>query len=469
MFIRELIIRNLKLLKELKLSFNRSDGGPRMWTVIIGENGTGKTSILQAIAMAAAGQLQVNNLASKVVGHLRDRRCDDPMEVQAEFSFADIALRDPRLFPDLDGPPSAQLRLQSQVRLETNERSLRGAAAYAAGSGTGKTWSAETGGTRTWGTGTWGTGTWGGPKNPLDSARAANLPLWFVAGYGVARGLPDAGRVPTLDQPSIERMAPLFPESSPLTSTAFANYFAGQADRAQTYARVLRDALFSATELLPLLRGVELRGQGGVRSAGDLQERNRFIQVVGSSTIKVPGNALSHGYASTIAWIADLVGHVLLESGGDLQPHEMHGLVLIDEIDLYLHPTWQVVLIQALRKTFPGLQFVVTTHSPLVLAGLGADPGEIIRLGIDEKTGNVEQIPTDADPRTMTGTEIYRRFFGIDDIYPDPAGAALRDYRYLAANPYRSDRDEQEMRRLLAILQEKQIDPAFEPLPRASS
>ena len=45
-----------------------------MWTVIIGENGTAKTSILQAIALTAAGQLHVNGLAQPVIGHLRDRR-----------------------------------------------------------------------------------------------------------------------------------------------------------------------------------------------------------------------------------------------------------------------------------------------------------------------------------------------------------------------------------------------------------
>lgn len=48
----------------------------------------------------------------------------------------------------------------------------------------------------------------------------------------------------------------------------------------------------------------------------------------------------------------------------------MEGLVLIDELDLHLHPVWQQGLIAGLKHTFPRLQFVATTHSPLLLSGL---------------------------------------------------------------------------------------------------
>lgn len=449
MYIRELSIKNLKLLKELHLSFVRTDGSLRHWTVIIGDNGTGKTSILQAIAMAAAGQLQVNNLASKVVGQLRDRRSELPMQVSATFSFSESALRTQTYFPDLQTEPSADLRLVSTVSLSATERSVRGESFYASAP------EVAFGEVRSQG-------------GPLDSARAVNTPYWFVAGYGVARVLPQSGSVPTLDMPSIERLAPLFPDAPPLTSTAFANYFSSIGEdsaRARSFAGTLRDALFSAEKLLPRLRDLELRGAGGVRTAGDLQERNRFLQNVGKTSIKVPANALSHGYSSTIAWIADLVGHILLEAKEDIPPAEMCGLVLIDEVDLYLHPSWQAVLIHALRATFPRLQFIVTTHSPLVLASVEA-LDEIIRLDTDRETGDVVSGPVHDDPRLMTGTETYRAFFGIDDIYPVPAGRRLRDYRYLAGNPYRSDSDEQNLKELEAALRKDGIDPDFTPVPR---
>jgi hypothetical protein len=195
-------------------------------------------------------------------------------------------------------------------------------------------------------------------------------------------------------------------------------------------------------------------------------EGNRFSQRIGSQKLTVPATALSHGYQSTIAWIADLVGHIILEAGEPIDPEEMQGLVLIDEIDLYLHPTWQVALVSALRETFLQIQFIATTHSPLVLAGM--HPTEIVRLRFADN-GDVERAPIGADARVMTGTEIYREYFGIEDIIPDEAGQKLRDYRYLAANPYRSVQEDHDVMRLRDELKQAGIDPAFDPVPRSAS
>jgi len=54
-------------------------------------------------------------------------------------------------------------------------------------------------------------------------------------------------------------------------------------------------------------------------------------------------------------------------------PLQGQGIVIIDEIDLHLHPQWQRRIIPQLRKTFPNIQFIVTTHSPLVLESLDLD------------------------------------------------------------------------------------------------
>ena len=65
---------------------------------------------------------------------------------------------------------------------------------------------------------------------------------------------------------------------------------------------------------------------------------------------------------------------------------EFDGVIMIDEIDLHLHPTWQAKLIDTLRILFPVAQFIVTTHSPSILQTL--NPEEIIPLGMEED-GNV--------------------------------------------------------------------------------
>lgn len=455
-------IEHLKLFENFELSFIRPDQKLYEWTVLIGENGTGKTSILQAIAMAAAGQLQVNTLASRLVSQLRDRRSDAPMKATAVFRFSDLPEGAKRPHPGIveaNGADSILTRFQpeflmSEVSLAGDETSLRGYSTY--------------------------TTLGDAVKNPLDSARAKNVPLWFVAGYGVGRQLPDASDRPLLNQPSIERMMPLFHQGQALTSTAFINYFRGerdpgeqrdasQPDKALMYSRMLKRALFTVDSLLPAIRDLELRGHGGVRKAGDLQERDRFRQRVTNNEaddLKLPLNALSHGYQSTIAWIADLIGHIVLEAKNELNLEDLRGLVLIDELDLFLHPTWQVILVHALRTTFPKMQFVATTHSPLVLAGLRPDRDQIVRLQVDSSSGNIVRVPVEADPRTLTGTELLQTYFSIDDIHPDEAGRALRDYRYLAANPYRSSTDDSRLAALRAYLASVDIDPHFDPVPR---
>jgi hypothetical protein len=438
-FIRHLRIQKLKLLRDFELSFVDADGKPRMWTVLIGENGTGKTSILQAIAMAAAGRLQVNTLAELVTPHLRDRRQRDSATIEARFGFLKAPKGAVRQYPLADSDPAEVL---SQVWLQRGATTLEAASCYV------RAGEAPPPPLTVW-------------KNPLDEVRSKNLPLWFVAGYGVARVLPDAGVQPRLDRPAIDRLKPLFGSGVALTSTAFANYFGRK--KAQMYSRVVKTVLLRANDLLPAIDDVELRGAGGVTKAGHLRESKRFTQQIGSQKLKLPATALSHGYQSTIAWIADLAGHIVLESENEIKPQDMQGLVLIDELGLYLHPTWQVVLVSALRETFPRLQFVATTHSPLVLAGM--HPTEIVRLKFAD-SGDVERASIGPDARVMTGTEIYREYFGIDDVIPDKTGRKLRTYRYLAANPYRSDEEDVEIEQLRNELRTAGVDPAFAPVPR---
>lgn len=443
MYLHELHVQHLKRLGDFRLSFTRKDGQPRMWTVIIGRNGTGKTSILQAIALAAAGKAQVNSLAKPVVGHLRDRRGQEDLRLVATFGFAELARRYPEA--ELPGPGTT---LRSEVILRADEINLDASSCYQSAE-------AQSG-------------------DPLDRARARQLPFWFVAGYGVARALPGVGQRVELVQPAIERLGPLFDPRVALTSLGFVSYFAeteqvkedDERSKALLFSRTLKSALLTVQELLPGIDDIELRGKGGVKKPGDLLERNRFAQSVGGRSLKLPAAALSHGYQSTIAWIADLVGQILLEARTPVEPREMEGLVLIDEIDLYLHPTWQVVLIRALRRTFPRIQFVATTHSPLLLADLS--PDEIVELGFDETTGNVVRQETYADPRVLTGTELLRQFFDIDAIYPspDPDAVLLRDYLFLARNPMRTEQDEQRLEAMRFQLELAGVDPQCEPVAR---
>lgn len=93
---------------------------------------------------------------------------------------------------------------------------------------------------------------------------------------------------------------------------------------------------------------------------------------------------LSSGYKSCIYIIFGIIKEIEYRaSEKSIQANQFDGVVLIDEVDLHLHPIWQAELIKALKIIFPQVQFILTTHSPSILQTLEKD--EIIALGCDEE------------------------------------------------------------------------------------
>jgi predicted ATP-binding protein involved in virulence len=77
---------------------------------------------------------------------------------------------------------------------------------------------------------------------------------------------------------------------------------------------------------------------------------------------------LSQGEKSLMALVGDIARRLAMLNPILENPLEGDGIVLIDEVDLHLHPSWQRSLCNRLMKTFPNCQFVLTTHSPLVIS-----------------------------------------------------------------------------------------------------
>lgn len=91
---------------------------------------------------------------------------------------------------------------------------------------------------------------------------------------------------------------------------------------------------------------------------------------------------LSSGYKSCIYIILGIIKEIEYRtSENPAKAKQFAGIILIDEVDLHLHPIWQAGLIKALKTIFPCTQFILTTHSPSVLQSLEED--EIIALGCD--------------------------------------------------------------------------------------
>jgi predicted ATP-binding protein involved in virulence len=79
-------------------------------------------------------------------------------------------------------------------------------------------------------------------------------------------------------------------------------------------------------------------------------------------------NQLSDGEKCLLAMVGDLARRLAIANPGLDNPLQGSGVVLIDEIELHLHPKWQRDSIPALTRTFPNCQFIVTTHSPQVIS-----------------------------------------------------------------------------------------------------
>ena len=83
----------------------------------------------------------------------------------------------------------------------------------------------------------------------------------------------------------------------------------------------------------------------------------------------LPIRALSSGYQSLIWMVLDIAYRMALLNP-DLKSHiaDVPGIIMVDELDMHLHPKWQWNVIQALRNTFPNVQFIAATHSPIIIS-----------------------------------------------------------------------------------------------------
>jgi len=118
---------------------------------------------------------------------------------------------------------------------------------------------------------------------------------------------------------------------------------------------------------------------------------------------------LSSGYRSVITIICDLVAR-LSEKQKVEDIEDFRGVVLIDEVELHLHPKWQYSFIKKLRETFPKIQFIVTTHSPTVLLGASVDA---IYFNIYKESG-VIKISEQKSIKNDFLNDIQSSIFGFD-------------------------------------------------------
>ncbi len=354
MYISSIQIQNLKLLRDFQLDFGPPES-PRMWTVLIGENGLCKTSILRAIAMAAVGANWSNKLAD--VPSLLDRRRKDSkdhsLNISGTFKYPSRGISMHEDLHTATATSTVKVSLAQEGPFLSQE-SLRVPSIVAGSDLT--------------------------QAMPFaDESRAV------VVGYGIQRKLPSNPLQFELTEPAVQtRLASLF-EKGQVIGTNFSKVF--DQELSKTFETTVKKALIETEGLLPPACDLRLPGRNWAKDYNDIIYESSVVTLeIGAEKVDLPAMWLSPGYQSIIALISDIIGHFFARHSDFVDPKEMEGLILIDELDLHLHPRWQMGLIPRLKTLFPKLQFVVTTHSPLILAG--AKREEIVVLTQDEE-GNV--------------------------------------------------------------------------------
>ncbi len=350
MYVHSVTLENLKGFKELKLDLARPDGTYAGWTVFTGDNGAGKSTLLKAIAIGLCGGDVAHSLQPDFRGWIHSGAKKPIAAIELEIS---ITLDDEH--PLKGNPPDNRF----PVRLEFEERqkgmsirSIRSAAPA------GKPTPYRAPGRTIWSNSTKG---------------------WFSCGYGPFRRVfgPSIEAAPLMYGSSTARYATLFQEGASLS----------QADKwiRELQFKALEDRVRQTTDavqeqqildtLLEFLRNAFLPGLTFDRVDSD------GVWLKDADGILFAWGDMSDGYRSALALLIDIFRNLVETFGpeGLTEPDEHRrprvirsGVVLIDEIDAHLHPAWQQKIGFWLKEHFPNIQFLVTTHSPIICQA--ADP-----------------------------------------------------------------------------------------------
>jgi predicted ATPase len=336
MWVEELTLENIKCFEKLTLRFGER-GGAHPWITLLGENGMGKSTALQALGLLLAGPEGANQLLTRPVGWLRDESKVGKLSARIHKSDSD---------PGDYGEKKKRAAFGfTYFMTGTQKLSIRNKEytepAIVENSDKVLSWLR---------------------RNAFPSKGKG----WFAAGFGAFRRLTRRHQiiVPSLQTP--ERYTSFlsqFNENEPLA--VFEQWFVHldyriSKDKDPVAQRQKELGVSAINKVLP--RGAQF---DSVSSDGRI-----LFSIEGQ---KVPTLGLSDGYRSVLALAGDLIWRLLMAFPESEDTLQEEGVVLIDELDIHLHPVWQREIPQLLRGLFPKLQFIVSTHSPFIADGAGKD------------------------------------------------------------------------------------------------
>lgn len=337
------------------------DGGPARWTLLLGDNGVGKTTLLQCLAWTRP----VPKLSPGTTGG-NSSRGDNEDDEPAPLVKGPL---EPALSGEENDVLEALLRLgaENELRLKgemCQGRELRSANGNKKGVSRKKGEKIRTS-IRIF---------YSKKRTLADIELKGNTRIEtigeyhepFIVAYGANRQLGSQNlTLSDLDDPIASRLSgitQLYDPEEILSSMDHAAAKKGPKSKESVRLEKLKQLL---AKVLP-----------DIKSAADIkifapnilnlpteQSGVRFKTFSGL----VPLEALSLGYKTTLAWTVDLAWRLFRHYPKSPDPLSEPAIVLIDEIDLHLHPLWQLTIIDDLTQLFPRTQFVATAHSPLMV------------------------------------------------------------------------------------------------------
>lgn len=419
MWVEEITIENVRCFNSTTLRFVDKNG-PRKWVTLLGENGGGKSTILQALALLLAGPEGAQKLLPRPIGWLKDESSPGKISARIHQSSNDPGTHGTEKIKKAFGY-SFHITGTSQLTIR-NKRYTE-------------------------------PGIHESPDRTLSWLRENAFPSqgsgWFAVGYGAFRRLTRSSQiiVPSLEpQARFTNFLSQFNEDEPLSAferwMTYLDYrIVKSKDKTERQAaKQKRELGISAiNKLLPV----------GVRFSSVTTEGRIIFDVNGRM---VPTIALSDGYRSILALAGDIVWRLIQAFPNSENALKEEGVVLIDELDIHLHPQWQREIAGWLQMQFPNLQFIVATHSPLVAAGAGDGA---LTLQINLAGDNVDVRPVRDISALRVDRILQSEAFNLVSPYSPQTQNKIDRYDVLASKgARRQGKEKQEFNQLSLFLEE---------------
>jgi hypothetical protein len=188
----------------------------------------------------------------------------------------------------------------------------------------------------------------------------------------------------------------------------------------------------------------------------NIQLTAKGVRIDGPWGNGMPLRDLADGYKSAVLWVTDLVGWALAFKPRLKGPKGIRGIVLVDELEQHLHARWQRTIVDDLWRVFPNIQFLVTSHSPLIASSVGPR----LKSEQADKLYVLEAMPCN---RVQAARQEFMQGWRMDQVlasrafkyqvHSDPeTRKVLREGSKLAAKRSRTPEEEATYRRIRKIL-----------------